>query len=145
MYEFSTTEGALVPPTKLKYTYEQSMVVRDNGTGWNYELLVWDKEIGALAQIYNGYGPYFCSKNYHQTRDNCTGTNNYFDGRTFCNMTYVRMTAEQAATNDPQILVISTYAAANGDDVLNNLVIPTDKVDGHIAVEVLRPGEEIFT
>ena len=120
MYEFSTTEGALVPPTKLKYTYEQTMVVRDNGTGWNYELLVWDKEIGALAQIYNGYGPYFCSKNYHQTRDNCTGTNNYFDGRTFCNMTYVRMTAEQAATNDPQILVV-----VNNGQLVQKVVLST--------------------
>ena len=106
VYEFSTTEGALVKPTKLKYTYDQTMIVRDNGTGWNYELLTWDKEIGALVQIYNGYGPYYCSKNYHQTRATCTGTNNYFDGRTFCNMTLVRMTDAQSATADPQILVL---------------------------------------
>lgn len=106
VYEFSTTEGALVKPTKLKYTYDQTMIVRDNGTGWNYELLTWDKEIGALVQIYNGYGPYYCSKNYHQTRATCTGTNNYFDGRTFCNMTLVRMTDAQSATADPQLLVL---------------------------------------
>ena len=106
VYEFSTTEGALVKPTKLKYTYEQSIIVRDNGTGWNYELLAWDKDLGALAQLYNGYGPYYCSRNYHQTRETCQGANNYFDGRTFCNMTYVRMTDEQAATADPQVLVV---------------------------------------
>ena len=106
-YEFSTTEGAIVKPTKLQYTYAQDMIVRDNGSGWNYELLVWDKEIGGLAQIYNGYGPYYCSKNYHQTRATCTGTNNYFDGRKFCKMTYIRMTPEQASTNDHQCLVIT--------------------------------------
>ncbi len=106
-YEFSTTEGAIVKPTKLQYTYAQDMIVRDNGSGWNYELLVWDKEIGGLAQIYNGYGPYYCSKNYHQTRATCTGTNNYFDGRNFCKMTYIRMTPEQASTNDHQCLVIT--------------------------------------
>ena len=106
-YEFSTTEGALVKPTKLKYTYAQNMIVHDNGSGYSYELLAWDSEIGALAQIYNGYGPYYCSKNYHQTRATCTGQNNYFDGREFCNMTYVRMTDEQlAAGGDPQVLVI---------------------------------------
>lgn len=106
VYEFSTTEGALVKPAKLKYTYDQNIIVRDNGTGWNYELLVWDNELGALAQLYNGYGPYYCSANYHQTRETCRGTNNYFNGRTFCNMTYVRMTEQQAATAEPQVLVV---------------------------------------
>lgn len=106
-YEFSTTEGVIVKPTKLQYTYAQNMVVRDNGSGWNYEILAWDKEIGALALIYNGYGPYYCSKNYLQLRDNCAGDNNYFNGRDFCNMTYIRMTASQASTNSHQVLVIT--------------------------------------
>ena len=120
VYEFSTTEGALVKPTKLKYTYEQNLIVRDNGSGWNYELLAWDSEIGALVQLYNGYGPYYCSKNYHQTRATCTGTNNYFDGRKLCKMTYVRMTAEQATTTDPQILVV-----VNNGQLIQKVVLAT--------------------
>lgn len=106
VYEFSTTEGALVKPTKLKYNYAQNMIVRDNGSGWYFELLLWDKEIGTIAQIYNGYGPYYCSKNYHQARETCTGTTNYFDGKTLCKMTYVHMTDEQATTGDNEILVL---------------------------------------
>ena len=107
VYEFSTTEGAIVKPTKLQYTYAQNILVRDNGTGYNYELLLWDNEIGGLLQIYNGYGPYYCSKTYHLTRDKCTGTDNYFDGRSLCKLMLVRMTYEQAMTNDPQMLVLA--------------------------------------
>ena len=40
-YEFSTTEGAIVKPTKLKYTYAQNKIVRDSVTGNNYEQLLW--------------------------------------------------------------------------------------------------------
>lgn len=119
-YEFSTTEGAIVKPTKLKYTYAQNMIVRDNGTGNNYELLLWDNEIGGLLQIYNGYGPYYCSKTYHLTREKCNGTENYFDGRTLCKMVLVRMTDEQAKTNDPQALVIVKTATGLVQKVVVN-------------------------
>ena len=45
----------------------------------------------------------------------------------------VRATGGNNATRN---LIVNTYAAACGNDVLNNLTIPTDKVEGHIAVEV---------
>jgi hypothetical protein len=106
VYEFSTTEGALVKPTKLKYNYAQNMIVRDSGSGWYFELLLWDNEVGTIAQIYNGYGPYYCSKNYHQSRETCTGTTNYFNGKTLCKMTYVRNTTAQATTSDNEVLVL---------------------------------------
>lgn len=49
---------------------------------------------------------------------------------------FVNAVRATGGNNETRNLIINTYAAANGDDVLNNLVIPTDKVDGHIAVEV---------
>ena len=49
---------------------------------------------------------------------------------------FVNAVRATGGNNETRNLIINTYAAANGDDVLNNLAIPTDKVDGHIAVEV---------
>ena len=106
-YEFSTTEGAIVPATKMPYTYAQRMLVYDPGYGWNYDILFWDQEIGALGLIYNGYGPYYLSKNYHQGRETCSGTNNYFDGRQLAGMCLIRMTPQQANTNAAQALVMT--------------------------------------
>lgn len=108
VYEFSTTEGAVVNPSKLKYTYAQNMIVRDPGTGYRYEILMWDIEAGAICTLYNGYGPYYCSKKYNATRDMCTGTDNYFNGKQLAKMTYIRMTDEQARTSDTQMLVVAT-------------------------------------
>ena len=107
-YEFSTTEGAIVKPTKFKFDYAQSMIVRDNGSGWNYEIVVWDKDINALCLIYNGYGPYYLSYDFDSrgTRSKCVGVNNYFNGFSFCHMTYIRMTKEQGSTNSPKLLII---------------------------------------
>ena len=45
----------------------------------------------------------------------------------------VRATGGNNATRN---LVVNTYAGANGDRVLNGLVLPKDKVSGHIAVEI---------
>lgn len=111
VYEFSTTEGAIVSPSKLKYTYAQNMIVRDPGTGYNYEILMWDTEANTISMLYNGYGPYYCSKIYHATRENCKGTDNYFNGKQLAKMTYIRMTDEQARTADTQMLVVATMGA----------------------------------
>lgn len=106
-YEFSVTEGALAKPTKMKYNYAQTVVVQDAGTAGNYNLLFWDKEINALANIYRGYGPYYCSKTYHLSREDCKGSANYFDGRSIVKMELVRMTDEQLKTQSPSALVIT--------------------------------------
>ena len=45
----------------------------------------------------------------------------------------VRATGGNNATRN---LIVNTYAAANSDAVLNNFTVPTDKVSGHIAVEI---------
>jgi len=49
---------------------------------------------------------------------------------------FVNAVRATGGNNETRNLIINTYAAANGDEVLNNLTIPTDKVSGHIAVEV---------
>lgn len=108
VYEFSTTEGAVVNPTKMKYNYAQNIIVHDNGSGFNYELLMWDNEVNGLAMLYNGYGPYYCSKTYHATREACTGNVNYFNGKELAKMTYIRMTPEQSRTTDAQALIVVT-------------------------------------
>ena len=49
---------------------------------------------------------------------------------------FVNAVRATGGNNETRNLIVNTYAAACGDEVLNNLTIPTDKVDGHIAVEV---------
>ena len=49
---------------------------------------------------------------------------------------FVNAVRATGGNNETRNLIVNTYAAASGDEVLNNLTIPTDKVEGHIAVEV---------
>lgn len=107
VFEFSTSEGNLTLPVKLTSNYAQRLVEYDTGTGYNFDIVLWDNEVGDLTLIYNGYGPYFCSEIYLCEKDSCTGSNNYFNGKTFITMAYVEMTDEQETTSTPTILVIT--------------------------------------
>lgn len=107
VYEFSTTEGAIIKPVKMQYNYSQSCVIN---SGTYYDLLFWDKGVGALCQIYAGYGPYYCSKTYHATRDDME-VDNYFSGKEFQAMTLVRRTKAQQATSQPEAIVIAKAGA----------------------------------
>ena len=49
---------------------------------------------------------------------------------------FVNAVRATGGNNETRNLIVNTYAAACGDEALNNLSIPTDKVEGHIAVEV---------
>ena len=49
---------------------------------------------------------------------------------------FVNAVRATGGNNETRNLIINTYAAACGDAALDNLSIPTDKVEGHIAVEV---------
>lgn len=120
VYEFSTTEGALAEPVKLQYNYAQSCVVRSS-KGYNYDLLFWDNEAGALCQIYNGYGPYYCSKKYHATRAECVDADNYFNGRSFINMTLVRQTEEQKTKTNSEAIILT-----NAGVILQKTVLGTE-------------------
>lgn len=106
VYEFSTTEGALAKPVKLQYSYAQSCII-NSGKGYYYDLLFWEKEAGALCLIYNGYGPYYCSHKYNATRADCIGGDNYFTGKDFLAMTFVRHTEKQAVSNYPEAIVLT--------------------------------------
>lgn len=111
VYEFSTTEGALAKPVKLPYTYAQTAIISDGGSGGNYNLLYWDTDINALCLIYRGYGPYYCGKEYHLSRENCQGTANFFNGLSIRKMVLVRMTDDQKRTGiSPEALVVTSNA-----------------------------------
>ena len=53
---------------------------------------------------------------------------------------FVNAVRATGGNNETRNLIVNTYAAACGDEVLSNLIIPTDKVAGHIAVEVHTYG-----
>lgn len=107
VYEFSTTEGALSPPTRFKSTYSQTCLVWDNGSSAYFDLIFWDTTLNALCEVYNGYGPYYCSDNYHQQAENCTGAANYFNNQKIVKMVNISQTEAQSRTQNPEILVIT--------------------------------------
>ena len=116
VYEFSTSEGALVKPRKLPYTYAQSVVTYDEGNPGIYYLLFWDEEAKALCQVYRGYGPYYCSREYLLERgkflEKCANDPNvnYFNGKQFARMELIRMTPSQLAKNGSETLVLTKGA-----------------------------------
>ncbi len=120
IYEFSTTEGAISKPTKLQSRYAQTCAVNDDGgTGWYFELLFWDKTVGGLCEIYSGYGPYYCGKKYHLLRDECVGTENYFNGNDIVKMVLIDLTASQRRTERSEILVLTKNAIMTRKTVLD--------------------------
>lgn len=106
-FSFSVTEAAISASSNLHSTYAPKFVVQDEN-GPYYDIVFWDKEVGALASIYAGYGPYYCSKNYHATRNDMSKEGyNYFSGRQFVNMTLIRKTKDQLAIEEPEMLVVT--------------------------------------
>lgn len=123
VYEFSTTESAIAKPRKLQSAYAQSCIV-NSGSG--YDILLWDNKINALAQIYNGYGPYYCSKEYHlMINDTLFASKNYFNNRNLVAMTKVQMTDEQKQTagGRQEFLILTNVA---GTPITRSEVLYTD-------------------
>lgn len=112
VYEFSTTESTVAKPRKLQSTYALNCIV-NSGSG--YDILLWDKEKGALAQIYNGYGPYYCSEESNlRFEDPLFESKNYFNGSNLLAMTKIRMTASQKMNaGDRQEFLIITQKIPN--------------------------------
>ena len=104
IYEFSKTEGTLVPDTQLSATYAQSCAFYEYGNYYN--LVFWDVELGALCQIYTGYGPFYCSTTDKQERSGVNETTNYFNGWDFVAMFVPRQTDAQQVTEAGEIVVI---------------------------------------
>lgn len=108
VYELSTTEAVIAKPRMLQSTYAQSCIVNN---GSYPDILLWDKENNALAQIHNNYGPYFCSTEYMlELADPLFNSKNYFNGREFIAMAKINMTIKQSAENDQEFLILSRIA-----------------------------------
>lgn len=111
IYEFSTTESALTKPRKFQSTYAQSCIV--NNGGYSTDILFWDNERSALAQLYNSYGPYYCSTEYHLlATDADFQKKNYFANRKFVCMAKVNMTQQELvkADNRQEFLIITSMS-----------------------------------
>ncbi len=109
VYEFSTAEGVLNRAVKLQHTYASKGEVYSGGSGSYYSLYFWEKEIGALAMIYNGYGPFYCSTEYLCERQECEGDMNYFNGREFVTMCIPQQ--ERKSTAATELVVVTKNAA----------------------------------
>lgn len=120
IYEFSTTEGAISQPTKLLSKYAQTCLAHDDGgTGWYFDLLFWDKTVGALCEIYSGYGPYYCGKKYHLLRDECKGAENYFNGNDIVKMVLIDLSDKQLRTERSEVLVLTKNAIMTRKTILD--------------------------
>lgn len=112
IYEFSTTEAALTKPRKWQSTYAQNCIVNIDGS--TSEILFWDNENSGLCLVYNGYGPYYCSTEYHLMLGNPEfDKKNYFANRAFKTMVPVSMTAKQLAEagGAQEMLIITSLQA----------------------------------
>ncbi len=105
VYEFSTTEGTMTQATKLLYTYAPKTAVWSGSTSNSYSVFFWDKEIGDMCVIFNGYGPYYCSSTYMLERKNCNATTNYFNGLEFVTMCLMKQ--DKSVTTDPDLVVVT--------------------------------------
>ena len=108
-YEYSTNEAVISKPTLLPYTYSQSAFVYTKGKG-AYNFLCWDKEIGALCQVYDGYNPYYYGATYHMSRESIEEDekNNPLNGHEFLTMALVEQ--HDTIKTTPRVLVVTKDA-----------------------------------
>ncbi len=133
-YDFSPWEGVIDRPEKLTYTYSTTCVINTR-TNNSYELLFWDKEIGELALIYNGYGPYYCSQTYQTSREQCADGSNYFNGKDLVTMTLIRQTPAQRAAGASRMLAVAKNDVALYKVVLNTQFHVYDAADGTLLLD----------
>ena len=94
-----------------------------------------------IATRFQNYDQHLVFEGYNEMLDasntwNAPKNANSYKGLNGYAQSFVNAVRATGGNNATRNLIVNTYAAANGDEVLNNLTIPTDKVDGHIAVEV---------
>ena len=82
--------------------------------------------------VFEGYNEMLDADNSWNAPKNANG----YKGLNGYAQSFVNAVRATGGNNETRNLIVNTYAAATGEDVLNNLVIPTDKNEGHIAVEV---------
>ena len=109
MYSLTTRNAVLQPLYKLAATYAQTCFVDADNSGY-YDIIMWDKEINALALIYNGYGPFYCGSQYLCSRDYITMDDyyvKYFSKlKSVKTLTLIRRTPEQKKTSHREFIAI---------------------------------------
>lgn len=94
-----------------------------------------------IANRFKNYDQHLVFEGYNEMLDasntwNAPKNTNSYKGLNGYAQSFVNAVRATGGNNETRNLIVNTYAASNGDEVLNNLTIPTDKVSGHIAVEV---------
>ena len=94
-----------------------------------------------IATRFKNYDQHLVFEGYNEMLDadntwNAPKSASSYKGLNGYAQSFVNAVRATGGNNETRNLIVNTYAAANGDEVLNNLTIPTDKVEGHIAVEV---------
>ena len=93
-----------------------------------------------IANRFKNYNQRLVFEGYNEMLDasntwNAPKNANSYKGLNGYAQSFVNAVRATGGNNETRNLIVNTYAAATGEDVLNNLVIPTDKNEGHIAVE----------
>ena len=94
-----------------------------------------------IATRFQNYDQHLVFEGYNEMLDasntwNAPKNANSYKGLNGYAQSFVNAVRATGGNNATRNLIVNTYAAACGNDVLNNLTIPTDKVEEHIAVEV---------
>ena len=121
VYEFSTTDGVIAPPVRLRSVYAPSCMQYDGGNSSQFTFLFWDEEVGDLCNIYNGYGPFYCSKTYHTSLTDIQQdpTTNFYKGYSLLQIVECRRTLQQRrAGEDVFALVITKSGLALNKTIL---------------------------
>lgn len=110
VYEFASTEGAVVTSTKFAYTYDTDVYAYfDDGSGRNYNIFLWDKELGVPVTMFNGYGGYYCIEDWSACayRTSVNAQTNMFAAEEPLAMFIPRFTKVQLVTATPQVYIIT--------------------------------------
>ncbi|MDE7378846.1 MAG: hypothetical protein K2N13_07820 [Paraprevotella sp.] len=112
VYELSPTEGAIGKPVKFKSEYTLCGFIYDSGAIAYNNVYLWDKKFGDVCMLYNGYGPYYCSKTYLFNPDVAgeeeAQASNYFKGYEPVFMFLPRTVGNTAAFSKDIVLITSS-------------------------------------
>lgn len=94
-----------------------------------------------IAERFKDYGKLLLFEGYNEMLDASSTWNAPLDESSYDALnnyaqSFVDAVRQTGGNNATRNLVVTTYAAAKGEEVYDNLVIPDDDTEGHIAVEV---------
>ena len=124
-------------PTDGSYTHW----IKADETNYNENKAKFESLWTQIATRFKNYDQHLLFEGYNEMLDasntwNAPKNTSSYKGLNGYAQSFVNAVRATGGNNETRNLIVNTYAAANGDEVLNNLTIPTDKVNGHIAVEV---------